>query len=111
MAFAVPLLWLRPRDRSFELSVIVLAVLGGAILLARVREFYVSRRGPLAPWSPPRPLVIRGLYRYSPGVPRECGNIPAMAAHVASLAIRIGGRLVGLRRLRFTLLEMPRPHG
>jgi protein-S-isoprenylcysteine O-methyltransferase Ste14 len=65
VAFAVPLLGLRPRDRSFELSGIVLAVLGGAILLACVGEFYVSGRGTLAPWSPPRHLVISGLCRYS----------------------------------------------
>ncbi len=65
VAFAVPLLWLRPRDRAFEPWGIVLIVLGGTILFACVREFYTSGRGTLAPWSPPRHLVTSGLYRYS----------------------------------------------
>jgi protein-S-isoprenylcysteine O-methyltransferase Ste14 len=30
-----------------------------------VRDFYVVGRGTLAPWEPPRRLVVVGLYRYS----------------------------------------------
>ena len=38
---------------------------GFALLLWCVRDFYVSGKGTLAPWSPPRHLVTVGLYRYS----------------------------------------------
>ncbi len=44
-----------------------LAVLGigVVILLYCVRDFYLSGKGTLAPWSPPQYLVTVGLYRYS----------------------------------------------
>jgi len=49
----------------------VLAALGLAGLLWCVRDFYVSGRGTLAPWAPPRRLVVAGLYRFvaEPDVP------------------------------------------
>lgn len=39
--------------------------LGFALLLWCVRDFYVSGKGTLAPWSPPRHLVTTGLYGYT----------------------------------------------
>jgi protein-S-isoprenylcysteine O-methyltransferase Ste14 len=42
---------------------IVLTV-GLAVLLWCVRDFYASGRGTLAPWDPPRRLVVVGLYRF-----------------------------------------------
>lgn len=41
-----------------------LAALGLAGLLWCVRDFYVVGKGTLAPWSPPRRLVMVGLYRF-----------------------------------------------
>jgi len=38
---------------------------GFALLLWCVRDFYVTGKGTLAPWSPPEHLVTTGLYRYS----------------------------------------------
>lgn len=38
--------------------------LGLLILLWCVRDFYVSGKGTLAPWSPPKKLVVVGLYRF-----------------------------------------------
>ena len=38
---------------------------GFVLLLWCVRDFYVSGRGTLAPWAPPRKLVVVGLYRYT----------------------------------------------
>ena len=66
VAFAVPLLLLRPpgRTRLAPDGAIVLAV-GLVVLFACVREFYVAGKGTLAPWSPPRNLVTSGLYRWS----------------------------------------------
>jgi len=38
--------------------------LGLVFFTASVRRFAIEGRGTLAPWDPPRELVIRGLYRY-----------------------------------------------
>ena len=38
---------------------------GTALLIWCVREFYVAGRGTLAPWDPPRHLVMTGPYRVS----------------------------------------------
>ena len=38
---------------------------GFGLLLWCVRDFYVTGKGTLAPWSPPKQLVTTGLYRYS----------------------------------------------
>jgi protein-S-isoprenylcysteine O-methyltransferase Ste14 len=43
----------------------VLAALGLSLLLWCVRDFLVSGRGTLAPWDPPKHLVIVGLYRFT----------------------------------------------
>lgn len=44
---------------------LLLAAAGSALLLWCVRDFYVAGRGTLAPWAPPRRLVVVGLYRFS----------------------------------------------
>ena len=43
---------------------LVLASCGLAGLLWCVRDFYVIGKGTLAPWSPPKRLVVVGLYRF-----------------------------------------------
>jgi protein-S-isoprenylcysteine O-methyltransferase Ste14 len=40
-------------------------IAGFLLLLWCVRDFYVTGKGTLAPWSPPRNLVTVGLYRFS----------------------------------------------
>ena len=66
VAFVVPLTFFRPdRARPFSAWGLPLLATGCLVLLACVREFYVSGRGTLAPWAPPRHLVQQGLYRYS----------------------------------------------
>lgn len=40
-------------------------VVGAVVLLWCVRDFYVSGKGTLAPWNPPKRLVIVGLYRFT----------------------------------------------
>lgn len=67
IAFALPAGWLWSTG-STELAHpigLVLLALGVAGLLWCVRDFYVAGKGTLAPWSPPRRLVVVGLYRYS----------------------------------------------
>ena len=66
VAFAVPVLLLRPAGRTrLEPGGAVVLSVGIVVLLACVREFYVAGKGTLAPWSPPRHLVTSGLYRFS----------------------------------------------
>jgi protein-S-isoprenylcysteine O-methyltransferase Ste14 len=67
VAFAVPVAWLSASSHTElrqPLGLLPLA-LGCSALLWCVRDFYVSGRGTLAPWSPPARLVVVGLYRYT----------------------------------------------
>jgi len=67
VAFLIPLsaFGLVSTDRFVDpLGLIPLAV-GIVLLLWCVREFYVAGRGTLAPWMPPKHLVVSGLYRFS----------------------------------------------
>jgi len=68
VALLLPLAIVRNRwpasDPWFSIGLVML-VAGFALLLWCVRDFYVSGKGTLAPWSPPRNLVVVGLYRYS----------------------------------------------
>jgi protein-S-isoprenylcysteine O-methyltransferase Ste14 len=43
---------------------VVVMIAGAFVLLWCVRDFYVSGKGTLAPWDPPKRLVVVGLYRY-----------------------------------------------
>jgi protein-S-isoprenylcysteine O-methyltransferase Ste14 len=43
---------------------LVLLALGLVLFVASLRRFAVEGRGTLAPWDPPRELVVRGPYRY-----------------------------------------------
>jgi protein-S-isoprenylcysteine O-methyltransferase Ste14 len=67
VAFLVP--WLLVRRQASPLPFNPLGfiplTLGMALLLWCVRTFYVEGRGTLAPWDPPRRLVVTGVYRLS----------------------------------------------
>ena len=67
VAFGVPLLiaWPRVREGSFNGLALVLLIPGITLLLWCVRDFFVTGKGTLAPWDPPRNLVSSGPYRYS----------------------------------------------
>jgi protein-S-isoprenylcysteine O-methyltransferase Ste14 len=67
VAFIVPL-WITTSGASRPaFNPVILPVLGAGVflLLWCVRDFYVAGRGTLAPWSPPKHLVIVGPYRFS----------------------------------------------
>lgn len=53
------------RGHGFLFPGIPVAGLGLLVLLWCVRDFYVSGKGTLAPWDPPKNLVTTGLYCYS----------------------------------------------
>lgn len=59
--------WIIAQDAVYRWRPGGLAVigLGAALLLWCVRDFYVAGKGTLAPWDPPRRLVVVGLYRFS----------------------------------------------
>ena len=42
----------------------LLMIVGVVILAGAVRDFFVFGHGTLAPWDPPKKLVVSGLYRY-----------------------------------------------
>jgi protein-S-isoprenylcysteine O-methyltransferase Ste14 len=67
VAFAIPI-WIGASAGNsvrYLGPAVVLLCLGTVLLLWCVREFYVSGRGTLAPWDPPRHLVTSGPYRIS----------------------------------------------
>ena len=66
-AIAIPVTWLVVTSQTQlvqPLGLVPLAA-GFVALLWCVRDFYVSGKGTLAPWAPPRKLVVVGLYRYT----------------------------------------------
>lgn len=67
VAFLIPLAVFMPDWGEHLINWIGVAPLatGVVLLLWCVVEFYVEGRGTLAPWTPPRELVVTGLYRYS----------------------------------------------
>ena len=63
---APPLLaYLDPWKRHAFMPGIFVMLIGAAVLLWCVRDFYVSGKGTLAPWDPPRQLVVVGLYHHT----------------------------------------------
>jgi protein-S-isoprenylcysteine O-methyltransferase Ste14 len=53
-----------PWRRAVWMPGLVVMLAGAFLLLWCVRDFYVSGKGTLAPWDPPRKIVTVGLYRY-----------------------------------------------
>lgn len=91
--------------------------LGFVLLMWCVRDFYVSGRGTLAPWSPPRHLVTTGLYRYSrnPMYVAVTTMLMGWALAFASPALALYAAIVVVAfQLRVVLGEEPwlaRTHG
>ena len=51
------------RGETWQFGLTVICA-GALVLLWCVRDFYVSGKGTLAPWDPPKQLVVVGLYRW-----------------------------------------------
>jgi protein-S-isoprenylcysteine O-methyltransferase Ste14 len=85
-------------------------LVGFALLLWCVRDFYVAGRGTLAPWSPPRHLVTTGLYRYSrnPMYVAVTSMLSGWALCFASATLAIyTGFVIGAFHLRVVYGEEP----
>jgi len=67
MGFLLPLVVIEPVwERAIAVPPgLAVVVAGTALLLLCVREFYVAGKGTLAPWSPPKHLVVSGPFRWS----------------------------------------------
>jgi protein-S-isoprenylcysteine O-methyltransferase Ste14 len=71
----------------------LLPLTGGFALLSWcIRDFYVSGKGTLAPWSPPRHLVTVGPYRYSRWA--VCFWSPTLAIYTGSVMVGFHLRVV-----------------
>jgi len=55
----------RPNVSLGSSLAVCLIALGGFVLLRCVWDFFAAGRGTLAPFDPPRLLVVRGLYRFT----------------------------------------------
>jgi protein-S-isoprenylcysteine O-methyltransferase Ste14 len=67
MGFLLPLVVIDPvwqREIAVSGGLAIVGV-GTALLFQCVREFYVAGQGTLAPWSPPKHLVVTGPFRWS----------------------------------------------
>jgi protein-S-isoprenylcysteine O-methyltransferase Ste14 len=65
VALVIPGLLLRPEGGRLHLVGLVPLAVGAVVVARCVRDFYVAGRGTLAPWAPPKHLVMVGLYRFS----------------------------------------------
>ena len=119
VAFLVPLwlAWPAVRAGTFHWVALVLLAPGLALLLWCVREFYVTGKGTLAPWDPPRHLVAVGPYRVSRN-PMYLGVLLILAGWTiafASATLAVYALIVaGAFHLRVRLNEEPflsRTHG
>ncbi len=51
-------------ELAFQFAGVALLVVGLLLFLASLRRFASEGKGTLAPWDPPRALVLRGPYRF-----------------------------------------------
>lgn len=67
VAFLIPIFIGYPYSSPSGSKIIAVPVLilGSLILVHCIERFYSEGKGTLAPWSPPKHLVVTGLYRYS----------------------------------------------
>ncbi len=84
--------------------------LGLVVLIWCVRDFYASGRGTLAPWDPPKRLVVAGLYRVSRN-PMYVGVLTTIVGEALLFgSLVLGGYAIALAivfHLRVVLHEEP----
>ena len=111
VAFVVPA-WLARRlvGRVFHLVGVPPLVAGIALLIWCVHEFYVAGKGTLAPWDPPKHLVVSGPYRVSRN-PMYIGVALILIGWAAGFGIRVlwyyAAAMIVAFHLRVVLAEEP----
>jgi len=112
VAFCVPAVWLWLTGESAgQPGGFILIGLGLFGLLWCVRDFFVSGKGTLAPWAPPRTLVIVGLYRHSRNPMYVCVLLILVgwAISFVSMGLAVYALVVGIAfHLRVVFGEEPR---
>lgn len=112
VAICVPAVWLRLTGGSVGVpGGFMLIGLGLFGLLWCVRDFFVSGKGTLAPWAPPRTLVIVGLYRHSRNPMYVCVLLilAGWAISFVSMGLTVYALVVGIAfHLRVVFGEEPR---
>lgn len=63
--FPMLISWIPSPDLFKSYFGAVLIIVGGSILLFSVVSFYRRGQGTLAPWDPPKHLVVRDFYRFN----------------------------------------------
>ena len=100
----------RWRGHGFAWGAVPL-VIGAAILFWCVRDFYVAGKGTLAPWDPPKHLVVVGFYRFVRN-PMYMGILILLAGWAlitgSALLAAYSGLLAVAFHLRAVLYEEPR---
>lgn len=99
------------RGPGWPLAGALIMLVGLLVLLWCVRDFYVAGKGTLAPWDPPRRLVVVGLYRFMRN-PMYVGVLTlvlgwSLAAGSTRLAVYCA-ILAGAFHLRIIVYEEPR---
>jgi protein-S-isoprenylcysteine O-methyltransferase Ste14 len=73
---------------ALQLGGVVLLAVGLLLFVASLRRFVTEGEGTLAPWDPPRQLVVRGPYRYVRN-PMISGVVLVLLGEAAVLRSRV----------------------
>jgi protein-S-isoprenylcysteine O-methyltransferase Ste14 len=99
-----------PQDGRFRDMSFVPLTFGTGCLVWCVRDFLVSGRGTLAPWDPPRHLVVVGLYRFvrNPMYLAVLAIVLGWSLYFGSLGLALYLAILGVGfHLRIVLHEEP----
>jgi protein-S-isoprenylcysteine O-methyltransferase Ste14 len=99
-----------PLRLALQLAGAVCLAIGLALFVASLRRFAGEGQGTLAPWDPPRELVVRGPYRFvrNPMISGVCFVLFGEALVLASLAHAAwAAAFVGLNLVYIPLVEEP----
>jgi protein-S-isoprenylcysteine O-methyltransferase Ste14 len=99
-----------PLGVALQLAGAVCLAIGLALFVASLRRFAGEGQGTLAPWDPPRELVVRGPYRFvrNPMISGVCFVLFGEALVLASLPHAAwAAAFVGLNLVYIPLVEEP----
>jgi protein-S-isoprenylcysteine O-methyltransferase Ste14 len=99
-----------PAELAAQVGGILLLMVGLTLFVASLRKFATEGEGTLAPWDPPRKLVVRGPYRYVRN-PMISGVILVLLGEGLVLLSRVhvlwGLTFLGINAVYIPLFEEP----